>query len=155
MTEAAELEAVFAAAVAVVRDGGVAVVDVHVTPGYTPAMTAAMTRGSGRIHSYSSLAGGGGGAVPRIRAHLAETAPTLRVAIQSNSVSGCDRCRYGRITASAISTTISSTISTSSSSARLLEASSYSAEYVSRMIASLRSTAALTVETRNRSSAAL
>ncbi len=44
VTEAAELEAVFAAAVAVVRDCGVAVVDVHVTPGYTPALTAAMTR---------------------------------------------------------------------------------------------------------------
>jgi thiamine pyrophosphate-dependent acetolactate synthase large subunit-like protein len=44
VTEAAELEAVFAAAVAVVQAGGVAVVDVHVTPGYTPAMTAAMTR---------------------------------------------------------------------------------------------------------------
>jgi thiamine pyrophosphate-dependent acetolactate synthase large subunit-like protein len=44
VTEAAELEAVFAAAVAVVQAGGVAVVDVRVTPGYTPAMTAAMTR---------------------------------------------------------------------------------------------------------------
>jgi thiamine pyrophosphate-dependent acetolactate synthase large subunit-like protein len=44
VTEAAELEAVFAAAVAVVQAGGVAVVDVCVTPGYTPAMTAAMTR---------------------------------------------------------------------------------------------------------------
>jgi hypothetical protein len=38
------LEAVFAAAVAAVAAGGVAVVDVRVTPGYTPAMTAAMTR---------------------------------------------------------------------------------------------------------------
>jgi thiamine pyrophosphate-dependent acetolactate synthase large subunit-like protein len=44
VTEAAELEAVFAEAIAVVAAGGVAVVDVHVTPGYTPAMTAAMTR---------------------------------------------------------------------------------------------------------------
>jgi thiamine pyrophosphate-dependent acetolactate synthase large subunit-like protein len=44
VTEAAELEAAFVAAVAVVQAGGVAVVDVHVTPGYTPAMTAAMTR---------------------------------------------------------------------------------------------------------------
>jgi thiamine pyrophosphate-dependent acetolactate synthase large subunit-like protein len=44
VTEAGELEAVFAAAVAAVAAGGVAVVDVRVTPGYTPAMTAAMTR---------------------------------------------------------------------------------------------------------------
>jgi thiamine pyrophosphate-dependent acetolactate synthase large subunit-like protein len=44
VTEAAELDAIFAQAVAVVQAGGVAVVDVHVTPGYTPAMTAAMTR---------------------------------------------------------------------------------------------------------------
>ena len=45
VTEAAELEAVFAQAVSVVDAGGVAVVDVHVTPGYTPAMTTLMTRG--------------------------------------------------------------------------------------------------------------
>ena len=44
VTDAAELEAQFAQAVAVVQTGGVAVVDVHVTPGYTPAMTAVMTR---------------------------------------------------------------------------------------------------------------
>ena len=44
VTNAADLEAVFAEAVAVVHAGGVAVVDVHVTPGYTTAMTAAMTR---------------------------------------------------------------------------------------------------------------
>ena len=44
VTEAADLEAAFGAAVDVVQAGGVAVVDVHVTPGYTPAMTAAMTR---------------------------------------------------------------------------------------------------------------
>ncbi len=46
VAEAAELESVFAAAVAAVQAGGVAVVDVHVAPGYTPAMTAAMTRAS-------------------------------------------------------------------------------------------------------------
>ncbi len=44
VTDAADLEAVFAGAVAVVQSGSVAIVDVHVTPGYTPAMTAAMTR---------------------------------------------------------------------------------------------------------------
>jgi thiamine pyrophosphate-dependent acetolactate synthase large subunit-like protein len=44
VTEAADLEAALGAAVDVVQAGGVAVVDVHVTPGYTPAMTAAMTR---------------------------------------------------------------------------------------------------------------
>jgi thiamine pyrophosphate-dependent acetolactate synthase large subunit-like protein len=43
VTDAAELQAVFAQAVAVVQAGGVAVVDVQVTPGYAPAMTAAMT----------------------------------------------------------------------------------------------------------------
>jgi thiamine pyrophosphate-dependent acetolactate synthase large subunit-like protein len=47
VTEAAELEAVFVAAVAVVQAGGIAVVDVHVAPGYTPAMTASMTRVGG------------------------------------------------------------------------------------------------------------
>lgn len=45
VTEASVLEDVFARAVAVVESGGVAVVDVHVTPGYTPAMTTLMTRG--------------------------------------------------------------------------------------------------------------
>ncbi len=44
VTDAADLEAVFAEAVAVVLAGGVAVVDVHVTPGYATAMTVAMTR---------------------------------------------------------------------------------------------------------------
>ena len=47
VTEAVELEAVFAQAVAVVDAGGVAVVDVQVTPDYTPAMTTLMTRGGG------------------------------------------------------------------------------------------------------------
>jgi thiamine pyrophosphate-dependent acetolactate synthase large subunit-like protein len=47
VTEATELEAVFAQAMAVVDAGGVAVVDVHVAPGYTPAMTSLMTRGAG------------------------------------------------------------------------------------------------------------
>jgi thiamine pyrophosphate-dependent acetolactate synthase large subunit-like protein len=42
--DAAELEAVFAAAIAVVEAGGVAVVDVRVAPGYTPAMATALTR---------------------------------------------------------------------------------------------------------------
>jgi thiamine pyrophosphate-dependent acetolactate synthase large subunit-like protein len=44
VTDTAELETIFAQAIAVVTAGGVAVVDVHVTPGSTPAMTAAMTR---------------------------------------------------------------------------------------------------------------
>jgi thiamine pyrophosphate-dependent acetolactate synthase large subunit-like protein len=44
VTDTAELEAIFTQAIEVVAAGGVAVVDVHVTPGYTPAMTAAMTR---------------------------------------------------------------------------------------------------------------
>ncbi len=44
VTQAGELEAVFAQALAAVAAGGVVVVDAHVTPGYTPAMTAAMTR---------------------------------------------------------------------------------------------------------------
>jgi acetolactate synthase-1/2/3 large subunit len=39
-----ELPAVFAAAIAVVEAGGVAVVDVRVEPGYTPAMATALTR---------------------------------------------------------------------------------------------------------------
>ncbi len=40
----AELPAVFADAIAVVEAGGVAVVDVRVEPGYTPAMATALTR---------------------------------------------------------------------------------------------------------------
>ena len=40
----AELDSVFAAAIAVVEAGGVAVVDVRVEPGYTPAMATALTR---------------------------------------------------------------------------------------------------------------
>ncbi len=39
-----ELPAVFAAAIAIVEAGGVAVVDVRVEPGYTPAMATALTR---------------------------------------------------------------------------------------------------------------
>ena len=42
--DAAELDAVFRAAIAVVEEGGVAVVDVRVAPGYTPAMASALTR---------------------------------------------------------------------------------------------------------------
>ena len=41
-----ELGPVFAQAIAAVEAGGVAVVDVRVEPGYTPAMTAALTRSS-------------------------------------------------------------------------------------------------------------
>ena len=59
----------------------------------------------------------------------------------------------GRTRAMTISAMIRITIRNSISSVRLAELSSYSAEYVSRMIASLRSTAALTVGTRNSSSA--
>jgi thiamine pyrophosphate-dependent acetolactate synthase large subunit-like protein len=44
VTAVADLEPVFAAAVAAVDDGAVAVVDVRVEPGYTAAVTAAMTR---------------------------------------------------------------------------------------------------------------
>src|SRR5438034_8440674 len=40
----AELESVLAAALQAVIAGAVAVVDVHVQPGYTPAMTAALTK---------------------------------------------------------------------------------------------------------------
>ncbi len=47
IVKAAELEAVFAQAIAAVEDGHVAVVDVRVEPGYTPAMTAALTRAAG------------------------------------------------------------------------------------------------------------
>jgi thiamine pyrophosphate-dependent acetolactate synthase large subunit-like protein len=42
----AELEATFAKAIAAVEDGAVAVVDVRVEPGYSPAMTAVMSRKS-------------------------------------------------------------------------------------------------------------
>ena len=45
--DAGELEAIFAAAITVVEAGGVAVVDVRVRPGYTPAMASALTRSSG------------------------------------------------------------------------------------------------------------
>ena len=38
-----KLAAVFAQAIAAVEQGGVAVVDVRVEPGYTPAMTAAVS----------------------------------------------------------------------------------------------------------------
>ncbi|MDB5599335.1 MAG: acetolactate synthase [Xanthobacteraceae bacterium] len=41
-----ELRPVFAQAIAAVEAGGIAVVDVRVEPGYTPAMTAALTRSS-------------------------------------------------------------------------------------------------------------
>jgi thiamine pyrophosphate-dependent acetolactate synthase large subunit-like protein len=44
VTRAGELDAVFAEAIAAVEDGHVGVVDVRVAPGYTPAMTAALTR---------------------------------------------------------------------------------------------------------------
>jgi thiamine pyrophosphate-dependent acetolactate synthase large subunit-like protein len=44
VTRAGALEAAFAEAIAAVENGGVAVVDVRVEPGYTPAMTAAVTR---------------------------------------------------------------------------------------------------------------
>jgi thiamine pyrophosphate-dependent acetolactate synthase large subunit-like protein len=41
---AAELEGVFAAAITAVEAGAVAVVDVRVQPGYTPAMASMVTR---------------------------------------------------------------------------------------------------------------
>jgi len=44
VTDRADLAATFAAAIRAVEAGGVAVVDVRVEPGYTPAMTAALTR---------------------------------------------------------------------------------------------------------------
>jgi len=47
ITTASELESIFAQAIAAVEDGEVAVVDVRVEPGYTPAMTAALTRVAG------------------------------------------------------------------------------------------------------------
>jgi thiamine pyrophosphate-dependent acetolactate synthase large subunit-like protein len=46
VTRGSELAAAFAKAIAAVERGAVAVVDVRVEPGYTPAMTAALTRGS-------------------------------------------------------------------------------------------------------------
>ncbi len=61
---------------------------------------------------------------------------------------------YGRTRAITISARIRTMIRNSISSVRLAKLSSYSAEYVSRMIASLRSTAAFTSGTRNSSSAA-
>ena len=42
--DAADLERVFTAAISAVDAGGVAVVDVRVQPGYTPAMASALTR---------------------------------------------------------------------------------------------------------------
>ena len=48
VTRAGELDAVFAAAIAAVEDGQVGVVDVRVEPGYTPAMTAALTRAAAK-----------------------------------------------------------------------------------------------------------
>jgi thiamine pyrophosphate-dependent acetolactate synthase large subunit-like protein len=44
--DAAELLAIFTAAIAAVEAGSVAVVDVRVRPGYTPAMASALTRTS-------------------------------------------------------------------------------------------------------------
>jgi thiamine pyrophosphate-dependent acetolactate synthase large subunit-like protein len=44
VTRATGLEAILSEAIAAVEDGAVAVVDVRVEPGYTPAMTAALTR---------------------------------------------------------------------------------------------------------------
>jgi thiamine pyrophosphate-dependent acetolactate synthase large subunit-like protein len=44
--DAAELGGIFAAAIGVAEAGGVAVVDVRVRPGYTPAMASALTRAS-------------------------------------------------------------------------------------------------------------
>jgi len=46
VTSAADLDKVFAEAIAAVDNGHVAVVDVRVEPGYTAAMTAVMTRKS-------------------------------------------------------------------------------------------------------------
>jgi thiamine pyrophosphate-dependent acetolactate synthase large subunit-like protein len=46
VTRAKDLTAAFAEAIAAVERGGVAVVDVRVEPGYTPAMTAALIRSS-------------------------------------------------------------------------------------------------------------
>jgi thiamine pyrophosphate-dependent acetolactate synthase large subunit-like protein len=46
VTRGSELAAAFAEAIAAVERGAVAVVDVRVEPGYTPAMTAALTRSS-------------------------------------------------------------------------------------------------------------
>jgi thiamine pyrophosphate-dependent acetolactate synthase large subunit-like protein len=45
VTEAGELQTVFAQAIAAVEGGAVAVVDVRVAPGYSPAATAALLRG--------------------------------------------------------------------------------------------------------------
>jgi hypothetical protein len=46
VTKAADLAPTLEKAVAAVEAGQVAVVDIRVEPGYTAAMTAAMTRGS-------------------------------------------------------------------------------------------------------------
>ena len=48
VTKIEELESVFAQAIKSVEDGKVAVVDVQVAPGYTPAMTATLTRSDGK-----------------------------------------------------------------------------------------------------------
>jgi hypothetical protein len=45
VSEAGELPSVFARAIAAVDGGAVAVVDVRVAPGYSPAATAALLRG--------------------------------------------------------------------------------------------------------------
>jgi thiamine pyrophosphate-dependent acetolactate synthase large subunit-like protein len=47
VTDAAELPAVFAEAIAATEHGAVVVVDVRVEPGYTPAMASAVTRSAG------------------------------------------------------------------------------------------------------------
>jgi acetolactate synthase I/II/III large subunit len=48
VTRAGELAVVFTEAIGAVEDGRVAVVDVRVEPGYTPAMTAALTRAAAK-----------------------------------------------------------------------------------------------------------
>jgi thiamine pyrophosphate-dependent acetolactate synthase large subunit-like protein len=48
VTRAGDLDAVFTQAIAAVEDGRVGVVDVRVAPGYTPAMTAALTRAAAK-----------------------------------------------------------------------------------------------------------
>jgi thiamine pyrophosphate-dependent acetolactate synthase large subunit-like protein len=47
VTRGDALQSAFAEAIAAVENGGVAVVDVRVEPGYTPAMTAAVSRAGG------------------------------------------------------------------------------------------------------------
>ena len=48
VTDRSAMDEAFAAAIAVVENGGVAVVDVRVEPGYTPAMAGALTRESAK-----------------------------------------------------------------------------------------------------------